>query len=65
MKFYTRDELFEELKPLDSDILIFLHVFPFFDTDMHRFYTYLCDVRSAIGLTAMISYDAHYTFKIQ
>lgn len=67
LKFYTSDELFEVLKSLDSDTLVFLHVFPFFDTDIHRFHTYLCEVRNAIALTALLksSDNLRFTYKIK
>lgn len=65
MKFYTKDELFEVLKHVDREELLFIHVFPFSDADYHKFYTYLCDVKSAFALTAMLPFDTRYIYKIK
>ena len=68
MKFFTSSELFEELKNYDSDTLLFVHVFPDFDMDFHKFYTDLCDVRSAIALSHMLSKfsnNIRFTFNFQ
>lgn len=65
MKFYTKDELFEVLKNLDNNVILFIHVFPFFNDDIYTFYTYLCEVRSANALISLLHSETRYTYKIK
>lgn len=65
MKFYTSSELFSKLKKYNSEKLVFLHIFPSYDYDIYEFYSYLCDVRSAIALSAMLPTGIRYTYKLK
>lgn len=65
MKFYTKHELFDEIKSLDKDTLLFLHIFPFFDSEPLSFFTYLCALPSAIGLINLLPSDSRYTYRIK
>lgn len=67
MKYFTTSEFIEELKNYDSSTLVFVHVFPSFDIDVREFYSYICDIPSAIALTAIAksSNNLRFTYKIK
>lgn len=65
MKIYTKHQLFDKLKTFDKDTLVYLHVFPFFESEPSSFYTYLCILPSAIGLINLLPPETRYTYKIK
>lgn len=64
LKFYKPSELASELKEYTEDAIFYVHVFPFYDTDIHKVYTYLCDRKSAVALILAFPPQSRFTYKL-
>lgn len=61
--YFKPSELVSKISKYPEDAIFYVHVFPFYDTDIYKFHTYLCDRKSAAALALTFPPESRFTYK--